>query len=148
MNTKEPFALNWTTHAFFLKIDISKVNVIARIHTQRIKIQISYVCKNCPISNRSTLVQVMVWCRACDKPLYKLMMAQFTDALKGHLAPWVNTLWHSVAIRWQRSGSTLDQVMVCCLMAPSHHPNQCWLPFMQCVITWEQVQATILYNVV
>ena len=28
---------------------------------------------------------------------------------------------------WQRSGSTLAQVMVCCLMAPSHYLNQCWL---------------------
>ena len=27
----------------------------------------------------------------------------------------------------QRSGSTLAQVMVCCLMAPSHYLNQCWL---------------------
>ena len=26
-----------------------------------------------------------------------------------------------------RSGSTLAQVMVCCLTAPSHYLNQCWL---------------------
>ena len=30
-------------------------------------------------------------------------------------------------IWWHRSGSSLDQVMACCLMAPSHHLNQCWL---------------------
>ena len=30
--------------------------------------------------------------------------------------------------RWrQRSGSTLPQLMACCLMAPSHNLNQCWL---------------------
>ena len=28
---------------------------------------------------------------------------------------------------WQRFGSTLAQVMACCLMAPSHYLNQCWL---------------------
>ena len=33
-------------------------------------------------------------------------------------------LWH---LWWQRSGSTLLQVMACCLMAPSHYLNQCWL---------------------
>ena len=31
-------------------------------------------------------------------------------------------------IIWQhRSGSTSAQVMACCLMAPSHYLNQCWL---------------------
>ena len=40
---------------------------------------------------------------------------------------WVNSLGPSDAISWQRSGSTLAQVMACCLMAPSHYLNQCWL---------------------
>ena len=40
---------------------------------------------------------------------------------------WVNSLWPSDAIWWHRSGSTLAQVMPCCLMAPSHYLNQCWL---------------------
>ena len=39
----------------------------------------------------------------------------------------VNSLWPSDAIWRQRSGSRLAQVMACCLTAPSHHPNQCWL---------------------
>ena len=30
--------------------------------------------------------------------------------------------------RWQHwTGSTLTQVLACCLMAPSHYLNQCWL---------------------
>ena len=41
--------------------------------------------------------------------------------------PWVNSLWPSDAIWWQGSGSTLAQVMACCLMAPSHYLSQCWL---------------------
>ena len=40
---------------------------------------------------------------------------------------WVNSLWHSDTIWRQRSGSTLAQVMACCLTALSHHLNQCWL---------------------
>ena len=31
------------------------------------------------------------------------------------------------AMSWQRSWSTLVKVMACCLMAPSHYLNQCWL---------------------
>ena len=39
----------------------------------------------------------------------------------------VNSWWPSDSIWWQRSGPTLAQVMVCCLKAPSHCLNQCWL---------------------
>ena len=39
----------------------------------------------------------------------------------------VNSLWPSDAIWRQGSRSTLDQVMACCLTAPSHYLNQCWL---------------------
>ena len=38
-----------------------------------------------------------------------------------------DSLWPSDAIWGQRSGSTLAQVMACCLMATSHYLNQCWL---------------------
>ena len=38
-----------------------------------------------------------------------------------------NSLWPSDSIWWQRPGSTLAQVMACCLTAPSHYLNQCWL---------------------
>ena len=41
--------------------------------------------------------------------------------------PKVNPLWPSDAIWRQGSGSTLAQVMACCLMVPSHYLNQCWL---------------------
>ena len=39
----------------------------------------------------------------------------------------INSLWPSDAKRRHRSGSTLAQVMACCLTAPSHYLNQCWL---------------------
>ena len=39
----------------------------------------------------------------------------------------VNSLWPCDAIWRQGTESTLAQVMACCLMAPSHYLNQCWL---------------------
>ena len=39
----------------------------------------------------------------------------------------LNSLWPSDAIWRQGSRSTLVQVMACCLTAPSHYLNQCWL---------------------
>ena len=39
----------------------------------------------------------------------------------------VNSLWPSDAIWRQGFRSTLVQVMACCLTAPSHYLNQCWL---------------------
>ena len=39
----------------------------------------------------------------------------------------INSLWPSDTIWWHRSRWTLAQVMACCLMAPSHYLNQCWL---------------------
>ena len=39
----------------------------------------------------------------------------------------VNSSWSSDAIWRYRFMSTLVQVMACCLMAPSHYLNQCWL---------------------
>ena len=39
----------------------------------------------------------------------------------------INSLGPSDAIWRQTSGSTLAQVMACCLTAPSHNLNQCWL---------------------
>ena len=40
---------------------------------------------------------------------------------------WVNSLWTNDDIWRQRSGSTLAQVLACCLTAPSHYLNQFWL---------------------
>ena len=39
----------------------------------------------------------------------------------------INSLWPSDAIWRQGSRSTSVQIMACCLTAPSHYPNQCWL---------------------
>ena len=39
----------------------------------------------------------------------------------------LNSLWNSDAIWRHRYRLTLGQVMPCCLTAPSHYLNQCWL---------------------
>ena len=39
----------------------------------------------------------------------------------------INYLWPCHAVWWQRTGSTLAQVMALCLMALSHYLNQWWL---------------------
>ena len=48
-----------------------------------------------------------------------------------------NSPWPSDTIWWYRSGSTLAQVMACCLTAPSHYLNQSWL-----IIAWNLVTFT------
>ena len=39
---------------------------------------------------------------------------------------WINSLWSCDAMWRHNFGSTLAQVMACCLMAPSHYLNQCY----------------------
>ena len=39
----------------------------------------------------------------------------------------INSLWSNDDIWWYKSRSILAQVMACCMTAPSHFLNQCWL---------------------
>ena len=58
---------------------------------------------------------------------YRYMMTSFKETFQRcHLFK-INSLWPSDIIWRQRSGSTLAQVMACCLTTPSHYLNQCWL---------------------
>ena len=54
----------------------------------------------------------------------------------------VNSLWPSDTLWWQRSGSTLGQVMACCLTAPSHYLNQCWLIISK--VLWHSSEGIIM----
>ena len=49
---------------------------------------------------------------------------------------YVNSLGPSDVILRQRSLSTLTQVMACCLTAPSHYLNQCWLIVSEVQVTF------------
>ena len=54
----------------------------------------------------------------------------------------LNPLWPSAAIRRHKSGSTLAQVMACCLTAPSHYLNQCWLIIIK--VLWHSSEGIIM----
>ena len=53
----------------------------------------------------------------------------------------VNSLWPSDVIWRQGSGSTLPQVMACCLTAPSHYLNQCW--FIISKVHWHPSEGSL-----
>ena len=55
----------------------------------------------------------------------------------------INSLWPSDTIWWHGSGSTLAQVMACCLTAPSHYLNQCW-PIIRKVL-WHSLEE--MFNI-
>ena len=48
------------------------------------------------------------------------------------------TIW------WHRFGSTLAQVMACCLMAPSHYLNQYWL--INSKVQWQSSEGNFKWN--
>ena len=60
----------------------------------------------------------------------------------------VNSLWSIDATRWQRYGSTLTYVIACCLMAPSHYLNQCWIISVSCGIHLRTVSQKQLMNLI
>ena len=92
-----------------------------------IKISLKFVPKG-PINNISALVQIIDWHHPGNKPLSEPMMVSMVS-LPMHICviQWVNSLSLSDTIWPPRSGSILVQVNDCCLTAPSHYLNQCWL---------------------
>ena len=73
-----------------------------------------------PESNFTVSVQAIVLGLWGWKSYFKIIVTTL-------IGQWVNSLWPSDAVWQQRPGSTLAQVMACCLTAPSHYLNQCWL---------------------
>ena len=57
---------------------------------------------------------------------------------------WVNSLKPSEAIWRHRTGSTLVQAMACCLTAPSHYLNQCWLIISE--VLWHSPDSNFTEN--
>ena len=64
----------------------------------------------------------------------------------------LNSVWPSDTIWWERSGSTLAQVIAWCLMAPSQYLNQCWVPITEVLLHSTEINftvsapANVLYN--
>ena len=108
-----------------------------------VKPQIDGLAQDC--SNSSAL-------QSCTKPLrfvcvlsdysnvFNLFCAKATHLPNRMIAEikYINTLWPSDTIWRQRSGSTLAQVMACCLTAPSHYLDQSWLII--CEVQWHSYQ--------
>ena len=68
---------------------------------------------------KKIMVLTMKWCHiihSCGRLISNLWLNGF----------FFNSLWPSDTTWRHRTGSTLAQVMACCLMAPSHYLNQCW----------------------
>ena len=57
------------------------------------------------------------------KIILKITCVKFKISFQLPRGQWVNSLWPNYAIWWHRSGSAFSQVMVWCLMAPSHYLN-------------------------
>ena len=90
--------------------------------------------------SESTLARVLAWCLTAPSHYLSQCWLIINDILRhspeaGPLMVTVlTTIWlisNSVRLSdiiwWQRSGSTLAQVLACCLTAPSHYLSQCWL---------------------
>ena len=56
----------------------------------------------------------------------------------------INSLWPCDAMWRHRSGSTLAHVIACCLTAPSHYLNQCWLIISQ--VLWHSSKGSFPRN--
>ena len=56
----------------------------------------------------------------------------------------INLLWPSDTIWWHGSRSTLVRVMACCLTAPSHYLNQCWLIISE--VLWHSPEGNFTGN--
>ena len=63
-----------------------------------------------------------------------------------HMRLWPGSLTHCglVTPYGDKSGSTLAQVMACCLMAPSHYLNQCW--FIISRVQWHPSESNFTRN--
>ena len=64
--------------------------------------------------------------QCCHEPMTSAKIPNDWKNLSTNLVPF-NSSRPSDAIWWQWSWTTLAQVMACCLTAPSHYRNQCWL---------------------
>ena len=80
--------------------------------------------------NSSVLAMELLLSRTTSNPLIwskSRFAIAWSDTTQESSSVQINPLAPSDTIWQQRSGSTLAEVMACCLKAPSHYLNQCWL---------------------
>ena len=108
-----------------------------------INISLNFV-PNGQINNIPTSVQIMASCWLGTKPLFEPMMISLLMHICITLPQLVSSLWPNDAIWRDRSWSTLAQVMACCLTAPSHYLNQCWLIISK--VQWHSSEGNFTRN--
>ena len=102
-----------------------------------INISLKFVPKGL-INNIPALVQIIAWRRPGDKLLSEPMMESLLTHICVTRPQWVNFIVPSEGIWRHRSGSTLAQVMACCLTGPGHC-NQGWLPISEVPWNWSDI---------
>ena len=101
---------------FWMKLDVSK-QLLVEQNMKNFDLRMFHICGWYTEMNPTDLHQYIVKCN------FQILMVQ----VKASKRQWVNLLWPSDATWWHKSESTWAQVMPCCLVAPSHYLNQCWL---------------------
>ena len=81
--------------------------------------------------------QVWMWFSKSNQWFHKSRYMNTMYIIKGE----INSLWPSDAMWRYRSGSTLAQVMACCLTAPSHYLTLCWLIFSK--VLWLSSESSL-----
>ena len=100
---------------------------------------LSQVCFSYPIKSCCSVYQKtkpVLSCCAYDISNWRSISSWQPPAdRRNRLYYGIYPLWPSDAIWRHRSGSALAQVMGCCLTAPSHYLNQCWLIILE--VQWQ-----------
>ena len=121
LNSLAPGKFEWNFRYLILQI-ISVIDgwgISCELALRRMSLDFTYY--------KSTLVQVMAWCHQATSHYLSQCWPRFMSPHGVTRPQWVNSLWPNDVI-WQHwSGSTLAQVIACCLMAPSHYLNHYWL---------------------
>ena len=92
-----------------------------------------------PSQRASTVESISMWWWPCS-PVWRRCWALPCSTVSN-----INSLWPRDAIWRQKSGSGLDQVMACCLTAPSHYMNQCW--FITSKVQWCSSEGTFTWDI-
>ena len=121
--------VNWT-----LMVNFGEIEIRQKFSYKMINLKISAKCTPCCLILNMLFHRIspglqskLAWCDEISYCLLKLYM--FTKDQTSETDTWLyafNSVWPGDAIWSHRPGSTLPQVMACCLTAPSHHLNQCY----------------------
>ena len=88
------------------------------------------------------IISIKIQTFSARKNTFNMLLSTKCLPFCSHLNVFINSLWPDDAIWWHRSVSTLAQVMACCLTAPSHYLNQCWLIISK--VLWHSTDGIII----